>query len=160
VVVHEQLHIFEHESGDWWAECQICQSWTSTSNATRVQAEKAIGERFRNEHAPDATSGVVFIARLDRDDEDGAYAGYWAGARAGGLLEQMPDTSSLSEALAAFSASPKCCSRSSSSALPTEQRRSPGQISTDALRSEAIWAGARHLALRRRCYVGGLDHRV
>lgn len=33
-------NIFEHESGEWWAECLVCGEWVSTSNATRDEAAR------------------------------------------------------------------------------------------------------------------------
>jgi hypothetical protein len=99
VVEHQQLHVFEHESGTWWARCKICRVWTSTSNETRDAAEKEIGQHFRNEHAPEGRSGVVFIAWTEGDDEPGFDWGYWDGAPEGGLLEQMPETAAVDVAL-------------------------------------------------------------
>ena len=99
MVGYEQLRVFEHESGPWWAECQICRAWTSTSNWTRDAAETEIGEHFRSVHAPAGASGVAFIAWSDNDDEPGFYWGYWDGAPEGGLLEQMPETASVDVAL-------------------------------------------------------------
>jgi hypothetical protein len=65
-----RVHVFEHGDRDWWAECLICNTWVSASNASQCDAEQKFGRHLQNDHVATSEDNDLAVARILLDTWD------------------------------------------------------------------------------------------